>query len=114
MTQPKTNEHVDAIMAAIRPDSFRYRWCGAEAGPCACLGCVQICSRAMMYEIMTGRNFTGDPERIDVRYVPEGIRNHCTITREEWEAWRVRHPQVNPPQHRFVIGNSIPVPGSDP
>ena len=89
----KTAEEVDAIMESIVPSSFRYRWCGAEFGPCACLGCVQICSRALMYELQTGQKLRSDPEGIPLQAIRPDIREACTISREEWEAWKVRNPQ---------------------
>lgn len=89
----KTPEQVDEIMESISPPLFRYRWCGAEAGPCACLGCVQICSRALMWLKNQGTVFQGDPEYINPYLFPDDIREACTITHEEWEAWKVRNPE---------------------
>lgn len=96
ITVSKTTEQIDSIMASITPIEFRYRWCGGENGPCACLGCVQICSRALMYEKVYGAKCPFDPERLVVESFPLDIREACTITREEWEAWKVRHPE--PPE----------------
>ena len=42
---------VDEVMQEI-PSQWRRRWCGGEAGPCACLGCVQIGNRRVMAERM--------------------------------------------------------------
>lgn len=108
----KSIEEIDAIMARIDERS-RYRWCGAEKGDCACLGCVQICSRSLMYEQTFSREHRGDPERIDMRYIPQRIRQACSVTREEWEAWKERHPELNPPQGSYrmecVAGEPMPV-----
>jgi len=89
----KTPEQVDEIMESISPPMFRYRWCGAERGPCACMGCVQICSRAKMYEMQTGLKLRSDPEGVPLDAIRPDIREACTITREEWETWKVRHPE---------------------
>jgi len=105
----KTIEQVDAIMARIdEPD--RYRWCGAENGPCACLGCVQICSRSLMYEKTFARQHRGDPEYIDERRIPPVIREAFRITHEEWEAWKLRHPE--PPRDENYYSVTCAEPGT--
>lgn len=88
----KTPEQVDAIMERIDERS-RYRWCGGERGPCACMGCVQICSRSLMYEKTYQTEHRGDPEYIDYRRFPPIVHERYGVTREEWEAWKERHPE---------------------
>lgn len=82
----KTLAEIDAIMQTI-PEPFRSRWCGAENGPCACMGCVQICNRSAMVEAMTGGPFLGDPEYIRESSIPSEIYEQFKITREEWNLW---------------------------
>lgn len=80
---------VDQIMQTI-PERWRRRWCGGERGPCACMGCVQIGNRIIMAETITGRSYQGDPEYIKEAAIPRDIYNRFKITKEEWEAWKVR------------------------
>lgn len=89
----KTEQQVDALMATI-PEKFRQRWCASiepGGGGCACMGCVQICNRAVMVERLTGIKFHGDPEYIDERKIPADVYAECKISRQEWEAWMVRN-----------------------
>ena len=83
----KTFNQVNAIMLAI-PENSRYYWCGGERGPCACLGCVQVCNRVIMYEKTLDKIFIGDPEYIDESKIPKDIFNKYKITKEEWEMWK--------------------------
>ncbi len=82
----KTLEEINEIMKTI-PERWRKRWCGAEEGPCACLGCVQIGNRLIMYKNITGREFTGDPEHLDEEKFPKEIYDKYKITKEEWQLW---------------------------
>ncbi len=81
---------VDAIMQTI-PKEWRNRWCGGERGACACMGCVQIGNRLIMFKEITGNEFPGDPEHISERNIPPEIYKKYKITKEEWEAWKERH-----------------------
>lgn len=92
----KTTQEVDSLMATV-PESWRYRWCGGERGPCACMGCVQIGNRYAMVKATTGRHFPGDPEYINESQLPAEIVAKTKITREEWLAWKQRHPTPRPP-----------------
>ena len=83
----KSPGEVDAIMNSI-PKEWRTRWCGGEFGPCACLGCVQIGNRMIMFEKANGRKFFGDPEYIDESTIPEKIYQKYKITKEEWKLWQ--------------------------
>lgn len=93
----KTPEQVDAIMDRIDEDS-RYRWCGGESGPCACIGCVQNVCQVQAFERHYGFKYRGDPERIRIIPIPAETRNEFLPTREEWEAWKERHPDTRPPR----------------
>lgn len=76
-------EDVDAVMQTI-PAEYRTRWCGGENGPCACMGCVQVCNRL----VMTGRKITQcDPEYIDESKIPADVYK---VTKDEWQAWMQR------------------------
>ena len=86
---------VDAIMRTI-PEDWRYRWCGGERGPCACLGCVQIGNRMIMVERHYGHKFQGDPEYIVESQFPPDIYNELKVTREEWQDWESRYPKDKP------------------
>lgn len=86
----KTEAQVDYIMAFI-PEKSRKRWCGGERGDCACMGCVQISSRELMFVHTYQRAFYGDPEYLDEsKFAPE-IVEQCKPTKQEWAAWMVRH-----------------------
>lgn len=91
----KTEAQVDEIMQAM-PEGCRTRWCGAEQGDCACLGCVQIGNRAVIAEKITGEKFRGDPEYIDQRKLQShgDVYTNNKLTRAEWDAWLLRNPQV--------------------
>lgn len=82
---------VDALMEAI-PASCRTRWCGGEKGPCACLGCVQVANRAVIAEKIRGEPYRGDPEHLsEAKLQTHGqLYTDNKVTREEWEAWRLR------------------------
>lgn len=86
---PKTDAEVDAIMRSV-PEQWRERWCGGEAGPCACLGCVQIGNRYVMALATSGRPFLGDPEHINETLIPSGIFYQYKITKDEWLRWMSR------------------------
>lgn len=86
----KKIEEVDAIMSTI-PEQSRLRWCGGENGVCACMGCVQVCNRVVMWEKATGRKFTGDPEYIQESRIPLEIYDAHKISRADWEAWKTRN-----------------------
>lgn len=90
----KTPQEVDRLMEQIPPEA-RHRWCGGERGPCACLGCVQICNRTIMVREM-GVDYHGDPEYIDESKIPPDIYARTKITHEEWEDWVRRHPRHAP------------------
>lgn len=79
-------DDVDAVMNTI-PAEWRTRWCGAENGPCACLGCVQIGNRLIMVERTA---FQGDPEYINESKIPEEIYRKYKVTKDEWQAWMLR------------------------
>lgn len=89
----KTDAQIDAIMAAI-PEDSRRRWCGGERGPCACLGCVQICNRAVIVEKITGEKYLGDPEYIDETKLQAygAVYEDHKLSRVEWESWLSRQP----------------------
>jgi len=79
-------DDVDMVMESV-PAKWRYRWCGAEKGPCGCMGCVQIGNRL----IMVGRKVNqGDPERIDETRIPLETYVRFKVTKSEWEAWKGR------------------------
>ena len=79
---------VDAIMRTI-PEEWRYRWCGGENGPCACMGCVQIGNRL----VMAGKKvYQIDPEYIDETKIPKEVYDRFKITKSEWESWVRQHP----------------------
>lgn len=104
----KSVEQVDAIMAAI-PEGWRKRWCGGERGACACMGCVQIGNRAVIAEKIAGQPYRGDPEYIDeAKLQSHGqVYQDNKVTREEWEAWSARHPEVaSPSKHTLIIMES--------
>jgi hypothetical protein len=102
----KTEQQVDSIMAAI-PEEWRRRWCGGERGACACLGCVQIGNRAVIAEKITGQPYRGDPEYIDENRLCEhgAVYDDNKITREEWDAWMLRHPSAGTMKKTAVISN---------
>lgn len=82
-------DDVDEVMKTI-PEGWRWRWCGGENGPCACLGCVQIGNRL----IMTGRTvYQGDPEYIDEQKIPLDVYDKYKVTKSEWDAWVERNPE---------------------
>lgn len=84
----KTLEEITAIMNTI-PKGWRKRWCGGENGPCACLGCVQIGNRIVMYEKASGNKFIGDPEYINESEIPKEVYDKYKITNEEWKLWSI-------------------------
>ena len=84
----KKLEEIKAIMDTI-PIEWRKRWCGAENVPCACLGCVQIGNRIIMYGKASGNKFIGDPEYIDESKIPKEIYDKYKISKEEWELWSI-------------------------
>lgn len=69
------------------PKEWQKRWCGGEKGLCACLGCVQIGNRLIMYKEVTGEKFRGDPEYINEKAIPLEIYQKLKITKEEWKLW---------------------------
>ena len=89
----KREEQVDAVMQAI-PVRWRTRWCGAEQGACACMGCVQTGNRQVIAEKITGEPWRGDPEYIDEgRLQAHGaVYTDNKVSRVEWEAWMSRQP----------------------
>lgn len=89
----KTDEQVDTIMLAI-PKGWRSRWCGGEAGSCACLGCVYTGSKAVVASKILGAPYLGDPEHIpEPRLrIHKDLYDKYMLTREEWEAWTKRQP----------------------
>lgn len=91
----KTEPTVDAIMRAI-PEGWRMRWCGGEEGACACMGCVQVGNRAVIAEQITGEKYSGDPEYLnEAKLQAHGaVYTDHKISREEWEAWKSRHPDA--------------------
>jgi len=65
-----------------------------------------------MFEEFHGAPFHGDPEYINQMAYPPEVQQKFTITREEWEAWKVRHPDTNPPpQYGISFGESFQLPG---
>ena len=75
---------ITEIMDTI-PVRWRGRWCGSRL--CACMGCVQVGNRIVMYTAVTGKEFLGDPEYIDESQIPPDIYERLKITKEEWELW---------------------------
>lgn len=93
MSELKTPEEVDAIMATI-PESWRNRWClSIDNGGCACLGCVQIGNRFVMADKALGRKYLGDPELILESRIRPDIYSKYKISHAEWEAWKERQVQ---------------------
>ena len=88
----KREAKVDEIMETI-PEPWRERWCGAEDGPCACMGCVQIGNRIIMFENAYGIKFKGDPEYINESGIRDDVYNEFKIDRDEWEDWKERHAE---------------------
>ena len=84
----KSLNEIDKIMQTI-PEKWRNRWCGGEYGPCACMGCVQIGNRMVMFKKVKGHDFFGDPEYINEQAIPPAIYRKYKITKEEWELWKV-------------------------
>jgi len=80
-------DDVDAVMQTI-PAEYRTRWCGGEYGPCACVGCVQVCNRLIMVGLTIDKI---DPEYIDESKIPDDIYVKYKITHEEWTAWMKKH-----------------------
>ena len=108
----KTESQVDTLMQLI-PKPFRSRWCGGERGDCACLGCVQIGNRAVIYQKITGTPFRRDPEYLleEELQAHEDVYRDNKITKEEWEAWRSRHGEPTPSKSSFcasVLLKEIP------
>lgn len=87
------DKNVNSIMQTI-PKDCRYRWCGGENGPCACLGCVQICNRLIMAKEVLGYDYMGDPEYIDENKIPKDIFDRYKITKEEWLKWINENPNM--------------------
>lgn len=82
----KTICEIEQIMNTI-PKEWRKHWCGGEYGPCACLGCVQIGNRLIMYKKVTGNNFLGDPEYVNEASIPLEIYKKYKIDKNEWLLW---------------------------
>lgn len=82
----KSLSEIKSIMNTI-PEAWRERWCGGEYGACACLGCVQVGNRMIMYEKTKESKFFGDPEYINESSIPPEIYKKYKITKEEWEFW---------------------------
>ncbi len=82
----KTIDEINSIMNTI-PKDWKNRWCGGESGPCACMGCVQIGNRLIMYEKATGMKFYGDPEYIEIELIPIEIYEKYKITKGEYLLW---------------------------
>lgn len=78
-------DNVDQVMQSI-PAAWRGRWCEAEV--CACMGCVQIGNRKIMYRAMMGKPFVGDPEYINEQQISQEVWDEYKVTREEWEVWK--------------------------
>jgi hypothetical protein len=81
-------EDVDAVMQTI-PAEWRYRWCGGEIGPCACMGCVQVGNRLIMAKLKVEQV---DPEYINEKKIPPDIYKKYKITKEEWTEWLAKQP----------------------
>ncbi len=88
----KSAAKIDRIMDTI-PEQWRKRWCGGENGPCACMGCVQIGNRQIMYKAQTGQACLGDPEYIDENKMDRAIVQGFKLSKVEWEDWCQRHKQ---------------------
>jgi hypothetical protein len=86
MESMKTLKEINDIMQTI-PEEWRIRWCGGENGPCACMGCVQIGNRMIMFKEAEGRDFHFDPEYINEQAIPPDIYEKYKITKEEWKLW---------------------------
>ena len=89
----KTIEEINNIMQTI-PEEWRKKWCGGEYGPCACLGCVQIGNRMIMFEKARERKFFGDPEYINEASIPPEIYEKYKVSKEEWELWLKGNPTL--------------------
>jgi hypothetical protein len=79
-------------MAAI-PEKWRSYWCGGERGLCACLGCVQIGNRAVIFAAVTGQQFFGDPECIkewELQRANPSVYDDKKLSHEEWASWMAR------------------------
>lgn len=87
----KTDKEIDAIMGTIH-EANRTRWCGGENGPCACLGCVQVSNRIIMFETANREKVRFDPEGIREDLIPEEIYTRFKISKAEWENWMRRNP----------------------
>ena len=83
----KTLKEINEIMNTI-PLTWRKRWC--ECQYCACVGCVQIGNRIIMYEKATGKKFVGDPEYISETEISQAIYDKYKISKEEWQLWMNR------------------------
>lgn len=105
----KREAQVDAVLQAI-PARWRTRWCGAEKGACACMGCVQTGNRQVIAEKITGEPWRGDPEYIDeARLRAHGaVYAENKVSRVEWEAWMSRQPAITgePSDGVFVSAGS--------
>jgi len=82
----KNIDEIKKIMSTI-PKEWQEHWCGGEHGMCACMGCVQIGNRMIMYEKATGNRFYGDPEYINEASIPVEIYEKYKISKEEWFLW---------------------------
>jgi hypothetical protein len=82
----KTIEEINNIMSTI-PKEWQTRWCGGENGACACMGCVQIGNRIIMYEKNYDKKFFGDPEYIDESRISQEIYEKYKINKDEWKSW---------------------------
>lgn len=83
----KSFEDIDKIMQTI-PEAWRNRWCGGENGACACMGCVQIGNRVIMWEESNSGSFSLDPEYIDESKIPQELYDKYKITKDEWLFWK--------------------------
>lgn len=83
-------KRVDDLMSTFNEQS-QLNWCGKSPTGCACLGCVQICNRKVMYDEAHDMNYQGDPEYIIEEAIPRDIYRKHKITKEQWVDWLARH-----------------------
>lgn len=88
----KSDAQIDAIMAAI-PKAWQRYWCGASF--CACKGCVQTGNKAVIFQKIAGRQYSGDPEYINeaALKLQGALYSDNKLTREEWQSWMNRQRQ---------------------
>lgn len=84
---------VDLIMNQI-PENYQYVWCGAGNSSCACRGCVQVFNKKVIVEMIEKKQWTGDPEYISEQNLMKSVKEYTKgkVTKQEWLAWRERHP----------------------